>query len=217
MRSEKRTLKKPIAIDCCSESRRQDHICQSAPNSLTCKPATQFITSKYIRIYTSFINTDTWHTLYTHTYVCGDYLTTWCCKEHWAFWRASLQAVSSFILFKGGVSTLSLEKSITAGGLEALTRSYSLASIGWSWGIKFHNQRDRNPNLRSQRREKPRNLGTDLEIGLGKWGQVFEEIGGLFRAASQLLLHHAVDLSFDVGVGVVVVDVRQGVDGFGVG
>lgn len=58
--------------------------------------------------------------------------------------------------------------------------------------------------------------GTDLEIGLGEWGQVFEKIGGLFSAASKLFLHHAVDLFFDGIVGVVFVDVRQGVDDLGV-
>lgn len=58
-------------------------------------------------------------------------LMSWCCSKRWDFWTACFQAVSSFRLFADGVSSPYRDISSGVGGFPALTRSYSLASIGW--------------------------------------------------------------------------------------
>ena len=70
---------------------------------------------------------------------------------------------------------------------------------------------------KTKRKIKTLFLGGYLEIELGKRGQVFEEISGLLGAAAHFFLDEAVNIKLDSGVGVVIVDVRQSVDNFGVG
>lgn len=60
-------------------------------------------------------------------------LIIWCCNKLWPFRRECLQAVTSFRLFTGGGSNPYRDISIVAGGLPALTRSYSFASMGCFW------------------------------------------------------------------------------------
>ena len=63
-------------------------------------------------------------------------LIIWYWSKHWALWSVWFQADSSFHLFDGGGSKLYRDLSRATGGFPALTRSYSLAIIGWFWKSK---------------------------------------------------------------------------------
>lgn len=56
-----------------------------------------------------------------------------------------------------------------------------------------------------------------LKIESWKRWKIFEEISGFLGAAAHLFFDETVDFDFDPRVAVVVVDVRQCVDDFGVG